>query len=372
MNISELLNWFNIDLETQQLIIKLGVKIGIFTILVLLSVILGRSTPSLISLLVRQFAPKNFTQIYENLLVPLGSLFRIAGSLILIRLSLNFLQEYRGLFKFLEFFIDLAVIFSIAWLASRLFRQFVLIYGIDLINKLGREVDELLLVLETIANIIIGFIAAVAFAQSQQINLVGLLASLGIGGLAIAFAAQKTLEQLLGTVVLYLDRPYLPGEYIRLDSGLFGRVESIGLRSTKVRTAAKGTLMIIPNSTMASLDIENVSRGRKVMVLLYLDFDQKLNLQEEALIEQVVKQSTTSLFGIDPGSTKVTIMDSENALTTRARITFFILGSSENSLQLRKRLLELANEKISKKLKSHHIEFTLEEPTIYVDSPITI
>ncbi|MDJ0571937.1 MAG: mechanosensitive ion channel family protein [Pleurocapsa sp. MO_192.B19] len=372
MNILELLNWLNIVPETQQAIIQLGIKIGIFIVFVLLSVILGRGTPSLISLLVRQFAPKNFTTIYENLLVPLGRLFRVAGSLILIRLSLNFLQEYQGLFKFLQFFIDLAVIISIAWLTSRLFRQFVLVYGIDLINKLGREVDELILVLETAANIIIGFIAAVAFAQSQQINLVGLLASLGIGGLAIAFAAQKTLEQLLGTVVLYLDRPYLPGEYIRLASGLFGRVESIGLRSTKIRTAAKGTLMIIPNSTMADLDIENVSRGRKVMVLLYLNFNRQLNQQELALIEQVVKQSTNALFGIDPGSTLVTLVDSKNNLASRARITFFILGSSENSLQLRKRLLELANEKISKKLKSYQIEFTLEEPTIYVDSPITI
>lgn len=372
MNISDLISWLNIDTQSQQALIKLGIQIGIFALFILLSVILGKGTPTLISLLVRQFAPKNFTQIYENLLVPLGSLFRIAGSLILIRLSLNFLQEYQGLFKFLQFFINLAVITSIAWLASRLFRQFVLVYGIDLINKLGREVDELLLVLETIANIIIGFIAAVAFAQSQQINLVGLLASLGIGGLAIAFAAQKTLEQLLGTIVLYLDRPYLPGEYIRLPSGLFGRVESIGLRSTKIRTAAKGTLMIIPNSTMASLEIENVSRGRKIMVLLYLDFEQQLNQQDSALIQQVVKQSTNDLFGIDPDSTKVTLVDSKENLTSRARISFFIMGSSESSLQLRKRLLELANEKISQKLKSYQLEFTMTEPTIYVDSPITL
>ncbi len=130
--------------------------------------------------------------------------------------------------------------------------------------------------------------------------------------------------------------------------------------------------MIIPNSTMANLDIENVSRGRKVMVLLYLDFNRQLNQQESALIEQVVKNSTSDLFGIDPGSTQVSLVDSENHFTSRARITFFILGSSENSLQLRKRLLELANDKISKKLQSHYIEFTAEEPTIYVDSPVTL
>ncbi|MDJ0574438.1 MAG: mechanosensitive ion channel [Xenococcaceae cyanobacterium MO_234.B1] len=372
MNILDLISWLNINIEPQEVLIQLGIKLGIFAILILLSLILGRGTPSLISLLVRQFTPKNFTQIQENILFPLRSLFRIAGSLILIRLSLDVLEEYQRLFKFLQFFIDLAVVISIAWLASRLFRQFILFYGINLINKLGRELEELLFILETIANIIIGFIAAMVFAQSKQINFVGLLASLGIGGLAIAFAAQKTLEQLLGTVVLYLDRPYLPGEYIRLPSGLFGRVESIGLRSTKIRTAAKGTLMIIPNSTMANLDIENVSRGRKIMVLLYLNFNRQLNQQELALIQQVVKQSTNTLSGIDPHSTKVTLVDSENHLASRARITFFILGSSENSLQLRKRLLKLANEKISQKLKSHHIEFTVDEPTIYVDSPVTL
>lgn len=58
--------------------------------------------------------------------------------------------------------------------------------------------------------------------------------------------------------------------------------------------------------------------------------------------------------------------------TTRTRVTFFILGSNDNSLQLRKRLLELANEKISKKLFSSGIEFTMQEPTIYVDSPVTL
>ncbi len=68
----------------------------------------------------------------------------------------------------------------------------------------------------------------------------------------------------------------------------------------------------------------------------------------------------------------MTLVDSDNNLASRARITFFILGSSENSLQLRKRLLELANEKISQKLKSYHIEFTMEEPTIYLDSLVTL
>ncbi len=365
-------NLFQFDEAAQKGIITFGLQLLIFFVFVLLSILIGRYTPLLARLIIQRFFPKQVASIYQNLITPIEHLFRITGTLILVSISLNFLVNYTGIYRFLNFFIDLAVISSFAWLCSRLFRQFVRFYGIELVRKLGRQVDELLLVFETIANVLIGFIAVLAFAQSQQVNLVGLLASLGIGGLAIAFAAQKTLEQLLGTCVLYLDRPFIPGEYIRLPSGLFGRVESIGLRSTKIRTAAKSTLMIVPNSIMANLEIENVTRGKKVMVLLYLDFLQKLEDSEQALVEQVVKESTDALFGIDPGSTKISLFPKEGSDGIRARVTFFILGSSENSIELRKRLLELANETITNKLSNYGIEFTVQEPTIYVESPVTI
>jgi hypothetical protein len=128
----------------------------------------------------------------------------------------------------------------------------------------------------------------------------------------------------------------------------------------------------VPNSTLANLEIENVTMGKKVMVLLYLDFFRLLEDREQALVQQVINQSTDSVFGIDPGSTNITLMNNAEKQTTRARITFFILGSSENSIQLRKHLLELANEKISKHLLEYGIEFKMQEPTIYVESPVTL
>ncbi len=108
------------------------------------------------------------------------------------------------------------------------------------------------------------------------------------------------------------------------------------------------------------------------MVLLYLDFLKKLEDSEQALVEQVVKESTDALFGIDPGSTKISLFPREGREGIRARVTFFILGSSENSIELRKRLLELANETITNKLSDYGIEFSVQEPTIYVESPVTI
>lgn len=354
-------------------------RLVIFAISLLLAIAIGRFTPTIVRVCIRRFSPNQVSHLYENLVSPLSGPFQLAGTMLLVSLSLVWLQEdYQSLHDFLEPFVDLALIGSMAWLASRLFGRIFRIYGVDLLKKVGREVDEMLLVFETIANVIIGFIAVLAFAQSQDFNLVGLFASLGIGGLALAFAAQKILEQLLSTIVLYLDRPFVPGEYIRLNDGQLGRVESIGLRSTKIRTAAKSTLFILPNSTLLSMEIENVSRAKKVMVLLYFDFVRKLTDEDAALVKQVIAQSTDSVFGVDPGSTSIVFTANHEGNgkvdqpMRRARVTFFILGSNESSIELRKRLLELANETIAKRLDSYGIQFTIQEPTVYVESPVTL
>ena len=369
-------NWFLVDEATRKFLISLGIQLAIFLFFVFLSLLLGKYTPLLLKLIVRSISPQQISRIYASLIDPIENLLKIAGTLILISVCLNLLEQYTGFYHFLKFFLDLAVVVSLAMLISRLFGQLLRVYGIDLLSRIGLQVDELLLVFETIANALIGFIAALAFAQSQNVNLIGVVAGLGIGGLAVAFAAQKTLEQIFGTIVLYLDSPFSPGEYIRVhlssQGTLFARVEAIGLRSTKLRTAGKSTLVIVPNSTLANADIENITRGKKVMVMLYLDFARSLVKSEQALLEKVVKESTGTLFGIDPGSTKINLFPHEENEGVRARVSFFILGSSENSIDFRKRLLELANEAISRKLNGYGMEFTMQESTIYVESHITI
>lgn len=352
--------------------------IVVFAGLVLTALIVGRWTPNLVRFGVSRFFPTPIVDSYDNVVEPLRGAFRTAGTLLLLALALSWLEtDYGRLYGLIKPLIDLLVIGSVAWLVSQLFRQVVRIHGVELLKRVGLEVDEMLLVFETIANVVIGFVAVLIFAQSQQFNLVGLFASLGIGGLAIAFAAQKILEQLLSTIVLYLDRPFIPGEYIRMGDGQLGRVESIGLRSTKIRTAAKSTLLILPNSTLISMEIENVSRAKKVMVMLYLDFARALSDEDAAMVKQVINQSTDSVYGIDPGSTSITFPpdssdNGQGRRLRRARVTFFILGSSDTSIELRKRLLELANQTIAKRLESYGIRFTTQDPTVYVESPVTL
>ncbi len=270
--------------------------------------------------------------------------------------------------------LSLGAAIALAWLSSRLFRDIFDIYLLDTALREGRKLNSEFLILGKIAaNGAIILLVVSVFAQTHNINIFGLVASLGIGGLAVAFAAQKTLEQLLGGVVLYLDRPFMVDDYIGLPDGTFGRVESIGLRSTKVRLSGKGTIMIVPNSALTQMNIENFTGAKKVMAILYLDLYQLVSDDEMALIRQVILESTSDIFGIDARSTDVTFrLMPGNAKRTQVQVTFFILGSGEVSMELRRQVLDLASQNITQRLTDYGLRFDIDEPTIYVDAPITI
>src|SRR4030088_1420834 len=85
----------------------------------------------------------------------------------------------------------------------------------------------------------------------------------GIGGLAVGFGAQKTIENLFGGVAVLGDEVIRVGDVCRFGDRA-GTVEDIGLRSTRVRTEER-TLLAIPNGTVATINIENLSRRDKIL-----------------------------------------------------------------------------------------------------------
>jgi MscS family membrane protein len=344
----------------------------IFFLLVVLSILIGQYTTKIINLILFLFSRQQRQEIYNNLLKPIENRINRAGTWVLLLLSWHWLDDHEKLAGWLYFLVDLAfTIFAIVIL-SRLFRQFTKVYGVNLFRQIGGEATEILLAVETIFNLFMGLIAFTIFAYRQGIPLTGLLAGVSVSGLALSFAAQNTLQQLFGTVILFLDKPFIQGEYIRLPDSTFGRVESIGLRSTKIRTAAKNTLLIVPNSKMADWEIENVTRGKKVMILLYLDFERLLEEYEKSLVRQIIAKNINSFFGIEPDTSNITFLQHPEQKVSRARINYFILGSTQSSIDLRKRMVELAETQLFEELKSHGINFTNKEPVITVDSPITL
>jgi MscS family membrane protein len=272
--------------------------------------------------------------------------------------------------------LSLSICIGLTWVGSQLFARFFESYLVAAVAKSNRKLNAgLLIAFKFLANSAIIFVVAIAFAQTHRINIFGLLASLGVGGLAVAFAAQKTLEQILGGIVLLVDRPFVIDDYIGLPDGLFGRVESIGLRSTKIRTSGKGTIVIIPNNRLTQVNIENFTEAQKIISLLHLVFGKMISEGEKALIEGVIIESTQDILGIDPRSTEVDFKDvgeTKESRQTEARVTFFILGSGQVSIDFRRQLLDIACQNIKRQLKDYQITFNLEDKTIEIESPITI
>ncbi|MGF1458041.1 MAG: mechanosensitive ion channel family protein [Leptolyngbyaceae cyanobacterium] len=341
-----------------------------------LAVLLAQVVPWLTKFLLGRFLKEDAKSFYSRIVEPHRSLLILTGALVVLDVvALVLLQGlwYVPWYPSLEFGLTLALTFSLGLLLYRCFQTYFEEYLLNAALEDGRKtISELLLVgrFLAIAGLMISLITL--FAQTHQINIIGVFASLGVGGIAVAFSAQKVLEQLLGGVVIYIDRPFSVDDYIGLPDGTFGRVEAIGLRSTKIRTSGKGTLAIVPNSALIQATVENFTGAKKVMAIVYLNLYRAIGEEEQALIRQVIIESTKDIFGIDTRSTSIAFRNLEDGNLTQVQATLFILGATGSSMEIRRQLLAIANQKMTQRLKTYGISFDIEEPTVYVDSPITI
>jgi MscS family membrane protein len=133
--------------------------------------------------------------------------------------------------------------------------------------------------LNKIIKVIIIIIGATFIFYMANFNLTAVITGLGVGGIAVAFAAQKTLENLFGGVMIISDQPIRVGDFCR--AGDFqGTVEDIGLRSTQLRTLNR-TVVSIPNGQLATMSLENFSVRDKIL------FRHKLQLRYETSADQL-------------------------------------------------------------------------------------
>jgi MscS family membrane protein len=137
----------------------------------------------------------------------------------------------------------------------------------------GRFNDQLFGVIRMSLNAFVIVVAVLVTAQNMNINITAAIASLSIGGLAVGLAAQDTLANLFGALAVFVDKPFRVGDQIRVD-GTEGKVESVGLRSTRLRSA-EGALVAVPNKTVGSATITNITErpGIKTVINLVLAHD---------------------------------------------------------------------------------------------------
>jgi MscS family membrane protein len=167
------------------------------------------------------------------------------------------------------------------------------------LRKRGQDATTVVLQpVRKIFKIVIVLLAVLLWLHNIGYNVSTLLAGLGVGGIAVALAAQDTLKNFLGSLMIFLDKPYEVGERIVVQ-GHDGVVEEIGLRSTKMRLLT-GHQTTIPNDEMARIDIENIGRRPHIRRLtnIALRYDTPLEKIEKAV--RIIEDVLENHEGMDP------------------------------------------------------------------------
>jgi MscS family membrane protein len=172
--------------------------------------------------------------------------------------------------------------------------------------------------------------------QNLGYDVKALLAGLGIGGLAFALAAQDTIANVFGSIVVATDQPFKIGEFVQVGANM-GGVEDIGLRSTRLRRPDK-SLLIIPNKTVAAEVVINMSRytRRRIEQVIGLTYDTKPE-QLEAMVEEI-RSLILAQSEVDPKSVMVFFRD-----FSASSLDIWLVYETPNpdfqkALQLRQRL----------------------------------
>ena len=153
-------------------------------------------------------------------------------------------------------FFEAAIITSFFWILLRLV-DFTSVILLERARKTETKSDDQLVpfVREGVKVIIAVIGLFVILSIVFHLDIVSLVAGLGIGGLAIALAAKETLENLFGSFAIFLDKPFTTGDFVKVGS-VEGHVESVGFRSTRIRAADK-MMITVPNKKMVEAELIN-------------------------------------------------------------------------------------------------------------------
>lgn len=254
-------------------------------------------------------------------------------------------------------------VLNITWFLVKLTSALINEYLLPL-SKEGsgnRRLDEsMVLIVRRISVGIIWAIGIIMALNNAGVNVGTLLASLGIGGLAVALAAQDTLKNFFGGLTIFMDRPFRLGDRI-IVSGMDGVVEDIGVRSTRLRTFDK-RIITIPNYKIVDAAIENVSIEpmRRVVLKIGLTYNTPPEKMKEAIA--ILKNMPKKVLEIDSNEVNAYFTDfSESALI----ITYIYFIKKEADIM---NTISKVNTEILDQFNAAGLDFAFPTRTVYIEN----
>lgn len=258
---------------------------------------------------------------------------------------------------------DILVIVILAWFANRLIKEVeknILLNSEQKGKKLDRTTLDAVTKLLRISVIVT---AVLIIIQTLGYSISGVIAFGGVGGIALGFAAKDLLANFFGALMIYFDRPFKVGDWIRSpDKQIEGTVEEIGWRQTRIRTFDKRPLYV-PNSVFSTIAVENPSRmtHRRIKETIGVRYD------DVDKLDKIVAEVKEMLINHPEIATDQTLMVNVNEFSASS-VDFFIYTFTKTTDWAKFHLVkEDVLLKISKIIASNKAEIAFPTSTIHLE-----
>ena len=237
-------------------------------LMVLLAYILSWITTWLIYRIGRSVVSRTKTEIDDKFLDVTVKPFRLIIGLVFFTLGALFLKLSVPVHQLLTSLVKGLAIAAVAWLLLRLVDE-LSDHAKRRFEQEGRRAAVAMIPLgvRTLKFVLVA-LAVIAVLQNFGFQVTAIIAGLGVGGIALALAAQKSLENLFGGATLVMDQPVRVGDFCRFGDRI-GTVEDVGLRSTRVRTLDR-TVVSVPNAEFSQIQIENFAKRDRIRLYCVL------------------------------------------------------------------------------------------------------
>ena len=257
-------------------------------LIALVAIVVARTIYWVIETYVKKLTEKTQTKIDDILVNTIEKPMVTASALAGVWLGINSLDFPASVDRWINGFFAVTITFVGAWLVTRLFDSLVDEYLAPVLAKTETDLDDVLMpIVRRGVKVIVWIMAIIMALDNAGYDITTVLAGLGVGGLALALAAQDSAKNIFGVFTIFTDTPFKLGDRVKV-SGHDGTVTEIGLRSTKIKTL-EGRTVVVPNADFSDSAIENVTSepARKVVLNLGLTYDMDAGRIEKAM--QILK-----------------------------------------------------------------------------------
>lgn len=269
----------------------------------------------------------------------------------------NRLQFGDGVDNFFVHLFTVVFTLNVTWLIVRTLDAIIEEYLMPLVSKSESDLDDQLMpIVRKLMKVIFWSMGIIIGLNNAGFDVAALIAGLGIGGLALALAAQDTVKNIFGGIMVYLDKPFKVQDRIKIN-GFDGVVEEVGIRSTRLRTL-EGRQITIPNAQFSENPVENITRepSRKVVTNLELTYTTEPEKIELAL--SILKEIGANHVGLED-EVNVTF-NKWGEFSMGLMFVYFIKPSSDILVTQTEINLE-----VLRKFKAAGLEFAYPTRTIY-------